>query len=413
MSISLGNQGRGGFFRAKFRASSGKIIVHNYFLPSPADVRGEIIRQGGVVLSIDHHSHGAWWQREWYSLEHKVELLRAIAFYVETGKSAPEALKIVLESEDNLRKRADYEDALEILRHGGSFSTAIEALRMFDRVILMLLRAGESFGLNSVVDSAVTLMQAKAKVRSITRMFIGALSFELFTAVSTVWSIRAFAVPYLKENGLSSGDAATKAVFEAKLQAVVVTVDWIWYGTLLGLAALMAIILSYWFSSKGRDHIDNVMVRIPILRSAVLDGEMGETFGVVSRMLVAGVPFITAVRTLNNTRLQSLVRKYWLSVERRATSGMTLTAALNDTAILTMPEVVALRAHQDGSQLARLLDVMSSKRIASAQRGHLRAGQWGAYLTIGYIATIIGVAVWLLMVQDFGQSESMKYMMKG
>ncbi|MFD2274160.1 type II secretion system F family protein [Undibacterium arcticum] len=130
---------------------------------------------------------------------YKEQFLRAIYFNC-SAMSAAKALEAVIES-DTSSVRTQLNPALAIIKRGGSFMEAIEALNAFDESTLAILEAGERTGtLSEAINTAVEHLQSSATTA---KLMIGMGTFaaiEVFMAVSSLLGNRYGMLPSMTKN---------------------------------------------------------------------------------------------------------------------------------------------------------------------------------------------------------------------
>src|SRR5690606_20771686 len=119
-----------------------RVMSESFYMPSAADVRNEITRRGGHVLTIRPHerstlerwmARSSWWQ---------VQLLRGIQFRA-TATSPGVALWRLIQAETNARRQNILSPAREALSRGLGVIDALKALQIFDHSTLAILSASE------------------------------------------------------------------------------------------------------------------------------------------------------------------------------------------------------------------------------------------------------------------------------
>lgn len=401
------------FFRARLLRSDGRVVERPFFLNNVQEVRREVNLAGGTVLDIQALQHGAWWQREIYTGEYKREFLRSVMFFVETGISPTEALMRVMQAERNARKRSEFAAAIEVIRAGGRFAEAVEHTGMFDPTMLLLLRAGELIGIRKVVPAIEALMQARANLAKFMGTIVSVLGLEVFTAVSSAMAIKFYALPYILNSFTAGGNAspAEKAAANAmavKLGHVGVYVDVMLAIAVLVTLALVGGALLWFFHPPGRERLARGVRLLPGGRALVYHAHLSDGFGVASSLLESGIAFGTVLHTLATATRNVLVARYWHEAAERVRQGLPVAAALADPQVLDENEIVALNAHRNVAQLARVARSISERRAHAAQIARLRFVKLSTLLTVAYIMAVVGAAVWMMMVQDEGMGMMMK-----
>src|SRR4051812_34681182 len=154
--------------------SGPRVVSESYYMPSVADVRNEISKRGGYVLTIRPHerspferwlARSSWWQ---------VQLLRGIQFR-STVTSPGVALWRLIQSETNPRRQNILSPAREALSRGLGVIDAVRALNICDPAARPILPpSGRSNRLMEGIPHAIQSITNKKKNR---RAIIGTMSW--------------------------------------------------------------------------------------------------------------------------------------------------------------------------------------------------------------------------------------------
>lgn len=400
-----------GFFTARFFLHQGASIQQmerDFFLPDMASVRREIVNLGGVPLTIKERKL-QWYQREFISRKYKVGFLRSLAFHVSAGMSPGKALSLVIESERSSRKRFELEPALEILKRGGGFTTALKELHMFDRGTIAILSAGEYTGsLKDVISSAVSHMEEKGKAWKMFTAALGWLWFDIGTAFSSVFGVQFFALPWLEQNGVSAASPEAIAKFKHALATSYIINSVLLIIALIAVVGGAIIAVSYLMNKHKADHFaGRVVSKIPLIKNFIENSGIAETFGIVGRMLEGKVKFSEAVKVAENATPAAPIRKFWQTTLQRIEHGDTIDKAMRST-ILTRSESLQISAHQNSDQLSRLFLNIGEDRTASAKRNLQTIIVGGIAATILYTFLAAASALWVVWVQNSGVNASIE-----
>lgn len=399
------------FYSAKFLQPTSmgmKEMQQDFFLPDAKSVREEIANLGGIPLTIKERKP-AWYEREYISAKFKRSFLRGMSFHVQSGMSPGRALWIVIEGESDRKKRIELEPALEVLRRGGGFITALKELRMFDRSVIAILSAGERIGaLKEVIESALQHLEEKGKSWKMLTAAVGWLWFDISTSISTVIGVQYGYLPWLESNGIDTKDPKLLAKFKSALDTA-----YFINGFLLLIAVLMCfagvfIAASLVIRSGKLEEISSAVVRkLPIIKTFIENTAMAETFGIVGRMLKGRVQFDEAVRVAIESTPVKHVQALWRQALERIMKGDTVDRAFRNP-IMTRSELIEIGAHQNGEQLAAMFMNIAHERGDAAKRGLRQIVVGGVAFVILYTFLAAGAAMWVLWVQNEGLTSSLQ-----
>lgn len=388
-----------------------KIIVESYYMPSSTDVRNEISKRGGYVLSIRPHERSAferwlarssWWQ---------VQLLRGIQFR-STATSPGVALWRLIQAETNPRRQNILSPAREALSRGLGVIDALKALQIFDHGTIAILSASEkSNRLHEGIPHAIQNITQKRRNR---RAVIGTMSwlgFDILTIVQGMFWGRGTIIGWFKNNPPTEPDKLEQFNY------VVGNLSLLW-DVLLWVAAGMGFflvwtVLSFWHNRGKRDFPTARIVRkIPMIGAYLRDLAFADSTSAAARMLRGNVPIADVLEQASEAAAIPEVTKYWLAAREDLSRGVGLGSAL-DREPLTKSERLELAGISDLSQVGTVMESISEMRQQAAKTKHslivwLAFGLSGVYLVIAF-----GSAIYALTVMNMSMDSMMNSFMSG
>lgn len=376
--------------------SGPRRLSESLYLPTMDDVRNEITRRGGYVLTIRPHerstierwlARSSWWQ---------VQLLRGIQFR-STTTSPSVALWRLIEAENNPRRQNILAPAREALTRGLGVIDALKALSIFDYGTIAILSASErSNRLHEGIPHAIQNITQKRKNRRAIATTMAWLGFDIFTIVQgMVWG-RGTVIKWFQDNAPRDPEELEH------YNRVVGNLEFLW-DTLIFIAAaagafLIWTILSFWNNRGKRDWPTARIVRkIPLISSYLRDLAFADSTAAAARMLRGSVPvnemFLQAAEASNIPE----VTNYWLAAAEDLQRGIALGSTL-DRAPLTRNERLELASLADLSQVAAVMESISDLRTQAARTKHslivwLAFGLSGVYLMIAFGSAIYALTV--------------------
>lgn len=386
-----------------------RVMSESYYMPTQTDVRNEISKRGGYVLTIRAHerssierwmSRSSWWQ---------VQLLRGIQFRA-TATSPGVALWRLIQAETNPRRQNILSPAREALSRGLGVIDALRALQIFDHGTIAILSASErSNRLHEGIPHAIQNIVQKGKNR---RAIMGTMSwigFDIFTIVQGMFWGRGKIIGWFKSN------PPTEPEKLAQFNQVVGNLSLLW-DFLIWVAVAMAAfliwtILSFWNNRGKRDWpTARIVRRIPMIGAYLRDLAFADSAAAASRMLRGNVPVSDVLSQASDASSYPEVMRYWLSARDDLSRGVGLGAAL-DRDPLTRSERLELAGISDLSQVATVMESIAEMRAQSAKTKHslivwLAFGLSGIYLVIAF-----GSAIYALTVMNMSLDSMMNQFM--
>ncbi|MFH1158297.1 MAG: type II secretion system F family protein [Pseudomonadota bacterium] len=388
-----------------------KMVVESYYLPTVADVRNEVSKRGGYVLTIRPHerspferwlARSSWWQ---------VQLLRGIQFR-STVTSPGVALWRLIQAETNPRRQNILSPAREALSRGLGVIDALKALQIFDHGTLAILSASERS--NRLIEGIPHAIQSITLKRKNRRAIVGTMSwigFDILTIVQGMFWGKGKIIGWFRSN------APTDPEVLEHYNLVVGRLEFLWtFLTWFAVAMMVFLvwaIFSFWHNRGKRDWPTARAVRkIPLIGAYLRDLGFADSTAAAGRMLRGHVPVADVLDQASEASTLPDVTKYWLEAREYLSRGVGLGAAL-DRDPLTKSERMELASISDLDQVATVMDSISELRTQSAKTKHslivwLAFGLSGIYLVIAF-----GSAIFALTVMNMSLDSMMGGLMEG
>lgn len=391
--------------------AGAKKMVESYYLPGPADVRNEVSKRGGYVLTIRPHerpvlerwlARSAWWQ---------VQLLRGIQFR-STATSPGVALWRLIQSETDPRRQNILSPAREALSRGLSVIDALKALQIFDHGTIAILASSErSNKLIEGIPHAIANITQKRKNR---RAIIGTMSwigFDIFTIVQGMFWGKDKIIGWFQSN------MPTDPVKLAEYKDVVGKLEFLWTFLTWFAMAMMGFLIwavfSFWNNRGKTDWPTARFVRkIPLIGAYMRDLGFADSTSAAARMLRGGVPISDVLGQAAEAASIPDVSKYWLESRADLSRGLGLGAAM-DREPLTKAERMEMIGVSDLAQIATVMESISEMRSAAAKTKHSLI-VWAAFGLSGlFLVIAFGSAIYALTVMNMSLDSMMGGLLGG
>lgn len=392
-------------------ASGPKKMTESFFLPGEEDVRNEINKRGGYVLSIRPHERSAlermlarssWWQ---------VQLLRGIQFR-STTTSPSVALWRLIDAETNPRRQNILSPAREALSRGLGVMDALRSLNIFDHGTLAILAASEkSNKLHEGIPHAIqNITQKRKNARTIgaTMAWVG---FDVLSIVQAMFWGQDVILGWFRKN--APKDPAKLLEYTD----VVNKLEWLWAALLwiaVGMGGfLIWAVLSFWYNRGKKDWPTARVVRkIPLIGAYLRDIGFADSASAASRMIKGNVPIAQVLKMSSDATTIPEVSKYWEESHNDLSRGVSLGAAL-DRPPLSRNERMELSGLADLSQVATVMEAISDMRTQASRTKHSLI-VWAAFgLTGLYLVVAFGSAIFALTVMNMSMDSMMDDLMSG
>ena len=277
--------------------------------------------------------------------------------------SAAKALEAVIES-DNSSVRQALDPALMIIKRGGSFMDAMEAIGAFDESTLAILEAGERMGtLKASLATAVDHVASSAANNKAMLGIVSVAGIELFFALSSLLGNRYGVLPHLLNDIPDSATPAMVHEIEKAVSHGMLFNDIMIWGTFAALFAGLVAAFAYFDNDRAfRRWADDKVMLIPQLSDVVLNTAAANSFKVAASLLKGGVHLTNAMAiAVKSTRVPTVI-EYWETAIDRTNAGDSVAASLMHR-LLDNSDRVLVSAHKEAADLAESFESIAAKRL--------------------------------------------------
>jgi type IV pilus assembly protein PilC len=231
----------------------------------------------------------------------------------------------------NKRFQRVLDDVREAITAGSSFADALgRHPRIFDRLYVAVVRAGELSGSLPVVLDALTIyLEKSAQLR---RKVLGAITYPaviLAVATGMVFTMIVFLVPVF-EGVYARANTALPAPTR-----VLIAVSGVLRGYALvvvaGAVASAALLYASARSERGRRLIDGAKLRVPLFGPLVRKAVLARTCRTLSVLLSSGIPLIEAMGTVARVSGNRVIEDALIEATAHVQDGGTIADTLKRT----------------------------------------------------------------------------------
>lgn len=393
-------------------ASGVQKSVESFYLPSEEDVRYEITKRGGYVLTIRPHkrsplerllARSSWWQ---------VQLLRGIMFRSTSVSSPGVALWKIIEAETSPMRQNILAPAREALSRGLGVIDALKALNIFDHGTISILAGSEKANkLNEGIPHAIHSITQKKKNSRAIMGTMGWLGFDVVTIVQSLFWGKDMVLGWFHGNAPENPEELEK--YNYVVRNLELTWDVLIYLAFFIGGFMVWCIFSFFINKGKKDWPTARIVRkIPLIGGYLRDLGFADSMMAASRMLKGAVPINEALAQAAQSTTSPEVAVYWEVANVNLERGVNLGNAL-DHDPLNRSERLELASLSDLNQVATILESIAEMRTASAKTKHSLI-VWLAFALTGvFLFIAFGSAIYALMVMNMSMDSMMGGLMGG
>ncbi len=353
---------------AKFKYSAidenGKVVTGKIDAPNEEQVRAKLTAQHLMATSVsaDGFSFGkkSGKKSAGYNKKIKTEQLtiftRQLATLLTAGLPLLRAIQILADQEKNPVFKTALLNISENIQGGNTLSDALAQYpRMFDRLYVNMIRAGEAGGVLDAVLDRLAMFQEKAQ--KIMKKVKSAMVYPIVVvsvAFIIVWVLLTFVVPSFQKMIASQGGTMpplTKFVMDAgnTLSNHFILTILVVVGVIFGIRFLFK-------NAKTRAIIDRVMFKLPKIGSfvqVVTVSRFSRTFGT---LMASGVPILQAMTITRDTLDNVVLREALEKVHDRVRDGDTLAEPLEQAKVFPPMVCSMVQVGEETGQLPEMLN---------------------------------------------------------
>lgn len=390
-------------FYYKSISASGQVITGEIEKPNEEEVVRFLRAKGHLPVTIKFKSKSRWsFMRTKNATLNSKELLSVVSGLsdlLESGVSLEEALTILSTGAESSKNQLRFiQHTISEVRGGKNLSSAFVSSKMLpDRSagpLISLVKAGEKSGqlANNLTQAAALLrssMEANKKLQS-------ALSYPLvvlFVAFFTLIFMGAVIAPAFRDLFQDLGKE-----LPGTLSLLISFVDLVPLFLVVLLMTVLAGRIQSSLSLKLKDWFSGLLLKLPVISSAVMYNEIANFSFLLANLLNGGVEIVTALRLARDGVTNKIIGKSLEHVSREVENGRSLSVAVLKIDNLPTIFVQMVRIGEANGSLSPMLH-----RSADILRSDLeeKIERLTAYLPAVLICLLGGV-IGLLVSSIFG-----------
>jgi len=375
-----------------------EVRKQSFYLPTSNDVRTEVHKTGGYVLTIRKQTRStmerllgrsSWWQ---------VQLLRSIQFR-STSTSPGVALWKVINAETSPLRQNILSPAREALARGLGVIDALRALNIFDQGTLAILSASDRA--NKLVEGIPHAIQSITQKQKNTHAIVGTigwLAFDSFSIVSALQGGKGLVLGWLEKNPPTEPEKLIE--FEKVTGYLSLTWD-VLLLTAYGFGAFLAWCIFSFFINRGKKDWPTARIvrSIPLIGGYLKDLGFADSMSAAARMIRGNVAIGETLDQSSDATNVPDVSQYWVTAWNELQRGVSLGSAL-DRPPLSKSERMELSGLSELGQVATIMEAISELRARGAKTKHALI-VWLAFAFTGlYLAIAMGSAIYALTVMN-------------
>jgi type IV pilus assembly protein PilC len=338
-------------FTYKVRDQTGKLILSTMEADSSKNVRDKLREKNFLIVSITEPKTGLNQDIKIPGLGDGLPGLKPVAIFSRQMATMIDAGLPLVQSLAILARQVDHKGLQKILRdvrmdvEGGlPFSDSISKYpKVFNRLYLNLVRAGEVSGtLDTVLDRIAIFQEKDLALRGKIK---GALTYPAIVLVF------ALGVTYFLLTTIVPQFAQILIQLNAPLpfitQMLITVSDFLQHQTLILVAIIVAIVFAYrWYYSRndGRHVIDRIKLRLPVFGNLISKAALASFSRTLSLLIKSGVNIIESLEITRGAANNAIVEDALVNAKNAVMQGEQMSQPLAAATDVFPPMVVSMVA---------------------------------------------------------------------
>ncbi len=318
--------------------TSGRKVRESMAYPDEAALKASLREKGMMPLSIRVSESRSFSLFDRVTAKDLLDFTRELGNLLDAGLPIDRSLYVLSEHAEKKAMRAIIRDVYVDIQKGNTLSFAMGKHRIFPRVYINMIKAGESGGiLDTVIKRLVAFLETMITFRE---EVISALIYPLLlTTVGglAVAVLMIYVIPRFAKIFADMGQSLPLPTLILINGSNVFASYW-WAGALVLIVSGMAL-RGYAKTAEGRNTLDTIKLRIPVLKKLIMKmiiARFSRTFGT---LLQSGVPIIEAIRVSREVIDNDVVSGRLAVLEEGVSKGKGMSAPLRESGVF--PPIVA------------------------------------------------------------------------
>jgi type IV pilus assembly protein PilC len=345
----------------KYADARGEIHQQVAEATSEQELRDRFNQQGFLIYSIKPRAELAGFSQRFGGRKKKLNLEKFLIFnqqfvtLVRAGLPILKSLDLLADrlTDEKLGKhvRAVRDD----VKTGALLSDAFGRQTIFPPMYVTSIMAGEKSGsLGEVLDRFISYQRVALAVRKKVLLSLVYPSLLIVLVIGLVVFLVTYVVPNFAQL-YKSMQADLPAVTQILVAVGTTARNYI----LTGVGGLAAAVVAFrWWAGteKGKERIDGVKLRTPVLGEIWTKYQVAQFSRVLSTLLIGGIPLVQALETAGDSLGASLLRKALAKARKMVREGQSLSAALNATGIFPSLAIDMMEVGESTGALPAMLN---------------------------------------------------------
>ncbi|RMG03822.1 MAG: type II secretion system F family protein [Nitrospirae bacterium] len=337
---------------------------------SQAALKDALRREGFIPLSIEPYTPGGFNPFRRITTKDLLVFTQELGGLLEAGLPLDRAILVLARHNEKERMREVLNDVYRALQKGQSLSDALRAQKIFPRLYVNMVKAGEAGGiLEPVLRRLASFIQTTTEFKEeMTSALIYPILLTLVGS-SAIAVLMLYVIPKFATIFEEMGQALPLPTEILLGVSTVVSRYWWVVVLLITIGAILA--RRYLKTEEGRVFLDRMLLRVPLVRGLQMRIYIARFARTMGTLLKSGVPILSAIRISREVVGNQVISQRLETLEEGVRKGRGVSGPLRESGVF--PEVV-LQMVSVGEEAGRLEEtfVQIAERFESESRSTIK-----------------------------------------
>jgi general secretion pathway protein F len=312
--------------------SSGRKIRDALTSSNEEELKSALRVKGLIPLSIKAGEARESGFFERISLKDLLTFTQELGNLLDSGLPIDRALYVLSEHSEKKALKSVVREVYIDIQKGNTLSYAMAKHKIFPRVYINMIKAGESGGiLEVVIKRLVSFLETSMSFRE---EIISAMIYPiLLTGVGglAVAVLMLYVVPNFSK--IFSDMGQTLPLPTLMLIKVSGLFSSYWWAILAAIAAVIFMIRSYAKTTEGKSYMDNLKLKIPVLNKLTMKLIISRFARTLGTLLQSGVPILEAIRISRDVIDNDAISKKLFLLEEGVSKGRGISQPMKESGV--------------------------------------------------------------------------------
>ena len=289
-----------------------------------------------------------------------VEFCRQFSTLIYAGNNILDSLKVLRNEIKNPKLQKAIHDVSLDVQSGEDLSTALKNTKVFPKVFVNMISAGEKSGkLDEILINASEYLEKQQNFKENLKSSLTYPVFVLGFSVVIMFVLVNVIIPTFVEQLEGMGaEMPTPTLILIQVSEFFQT---FWMPILLGIVLAFFGIYRYYKTSKGKERIDRLLLKTPILGKVIIKSNVVKISRTLSILDNAGVGILESLKIISNIVENKIIKQTLLDAQSKIEKrGVSLSKCLYDNKFFPRTFLLVTKVGEESGTIGRVMERMAN-----------------------------------------------------